>query len=372
MSMHDCAASPPIDLMNRESSQHLKLDIDRSVAIRPARSEFGALVGESAAMRTVFAAIERIATTNAPVLILGESGTGKELAARTIHQASSRGGGPFEVVDCSRLSDSVIDAELFGREGAFGRADRGTLFLDEIGNLPLAVQPRLLRALGEQETRLGAARTRRVDLRIVASTNRDFREHVNSGQFRADLYYRLAVVQIRMPPLRERPEDISPLVRVLLPQIARERDLELYTEPDDQMIESLGRHSWPGNVRELRNCLEQLVILRAPPEIGGHGPAIDGEGSDSGPSRIASTSAPLDCSVDAFEDLQRLPFRVAKALLVERFERLYIARLLQTTGGNVAEAARRAGIDRVTLFRAIHRLNHQALKASTDSPPSPT
>jgi len=332
----DFAASPAIELMNRESCQHLKLDIDVPLAGRAVRSEFGALVGESTAMRRVFAAIERIATTHAPVLIVGESGTGKELAARTIHQASLRAGGPFEVVDCSRLSDSVIEAELLGREGAFGRAERGTLFFDEIGNLSLALQPRLLRALGEQETSLGGARARRIDIRIIASTNRDLREDVRSGQFRADLYYRLAVIQVRMPPLRERPE-----------------------------------HGWPGNVRELRNCLEQLVILRATPEIGVHARAIDGETSEPVLSRTDSTSAPLDCSVDAFEELQRLPFRIAKTLLIERFERQYISRLLQATGGNVAQAARRAGVDRVTIFRAIHRLNPQTPKASTDDPPSP-
>jgi two-component system response regulator GlrR len=371
MNTHDFAASPAIELMNRESCRHLELDIDGSVTSRAVRSEFGALVVESAAMRRVFAAIKRSATSNAPVLIVGESGTGKELAARAIHQASSRAEGPFEVVDCSRLSDAIIEAELFGREGAFGRAERGTLFLDEIGNLPLALQPRVLCALGEQEIWLGAARPRRVDVRIIASTNRNLREDVSSGQFRADLYYRLAVIQIRMPPLRERPEDISPLVRILLPQIARERDLEVQTEPDDRVIESLSRYGWPGNVRELRNCLEQLVILRTTPEMEVHAPAIDGETSEPVLSRTDSTSAPLDCSVDAFEEVQHLPFRVAKALLVERFERHYITRLLRATGGNVAEAARRAGVDRVTIFRAVHRWNPQTPKASTDDPSSP-
>jgi len=343
----------------------------------PVRPEFGALVGESTAMRGVFAAIERISVTNASVLIVGEVGTGKELAARTIHRASSRAGGPFEVVDCSGLSDSVIEAELFGsdsdRGGAFERAEGGTLFFDEIGNLPLALQTRLLHALREQQICPGAgARLRHVDVRIVASTNRDLRKDVGSGLFRADLYYRLAVIQIRMPALREHPEDIPLLARALLPQIARERDLAVDIEPDDQVLASFSRQSWPGNVRELRNCLEQLVILRAIPEIGEHGDAVNGDPSHCALSRMGSaTTTPLDCNVDANDALLRLPFRIAKAQLVQRFERQYIARLLHATGGNVAEAARRAGVDRVTLFRAIHRLNHEAPKAHTASPPSP-
>ena len=190
-------------------------------------------------------------------------------------------------------------------------------------------------------------------------TSRDLRKDASSGLFRADLYYRLAVIQVRMPPLRERREDISPLVRALLPLIARERGLKMDTEPDDKVIELLSKHDWPGNVHELRDCLEQLIILHAKPEIGGHGPAIDGEASEPALCPTDSTPAPLDCSVDAFEELHRLPFRIAKTLLVERFERQYITRLLRATRGNVAEAARRAGVDRVTLFRAIQRLKSQ-------------
>jgi DNA-binding NtrC family response regulator len=370
MNTYDFAASPGVELMNPESCQHVKPDVDRSVDSVHVSPKFGVLVGESSAMRIVFAALERIATTKAPVLIVGESGTGKELAARTIHQASSRAGGPFEVVDCRGLSDSLVEAELFGcegdRGGALERAEGGTLFFDEIGNLPLALQPRLLHALRGPGFWGGAgARPRQVDARIVASTHRDLRKDVDSGLFRADLYYRLAVIQIRMPALRERPEDIQPLVRALL------REIAVHIEPDDQVIASFSRHNWPGNVRELRNCLEQLVILRAIPEVEVHGPAIDSDASHHVLSRLDSAITPLDCNVDAFEELQRLPFRVAKAQLVERFERKYITRLLHATGGNVAEAARRAGVDRVTLFRAIHRLNHQAPKACSEGPPSP-
>src|SRR6185436_12362712 len=194
--------------------------------------------------------------------------------------------GPFEVVDCGGLPGSLIESELFGREGegadtdregAFERAEGGTLFLDELGDLPLALQPKLLRALGEGESRcVGGARPKQVNVRIVASTNRDLRRHVNSGQFRADLFYRLAVIQIRMPPLRERLEDMSLLVRSLPKDIAEDRSLEVHIEPDTQLIEALSRHSWPGNVRELRNYLEQLVILRTAPDLAADGDAAKG------------------------------------------------------------------------------------------------
>jgi DNA-binding NtrC family response regulator len=327
------------------------------------------LIGQSTAMKMVFAALERTAATNATVLITGESGTGKELAARAIHQASSRAAGPFEVVDCGGLPGSLIESELFGREGdgsegeregAFERAEGGTLFLDELGDLPLALQPKLLRALGEGEIRrVGGARPKQVNVRIVASTNRDLRRHVNSGQFRADLFYRLAVIQIRMPPLRERLEDMSLLVRSLLSNIAEDRILEVHIEPDTQLIEALSRHSWPGNVRELRNYLEQLVILRTAPELGPDGdPAkaklVVGADGATGPGTSGSAGA------DPFEALQRLPLRMAKAELLERFERHYVTQLLQATGGNVAEAARRASVDRVTLFRTIRRYGLKA------------
>ena len=373
VSIREVAVTRDVELEVGRSRIRVKFDVERSTVAAPLSSEFGMLIGQSTAMKLVFAALERTAATNAPVLITGESGTGKELAARAIHQASSRSAGPFEVVDCGGLPGSLIESELFGREGdggsegdregAFERAEGGTLFLDELGDLPLALQPKLLRALGEGEIRrVGGARPKQVNVRIVASTNRDLRRHVNSGQFRADLYYRLAVIQIRMPPLRERLEDMSLLVRSLLGDIAEDRNLEVHIEPDTQLIEALSRHSWPGNVRELRNYLEQLVILRTAPDLASEGdPAkaklLAGDGSAT---PGASGVAPTSVGADAFEALQRLPLRMAKAELLERFERHYVTQLLQATGGNVAEAARRASVDRVTLFRTIRRYGLKA------------
>jgi DNA-binding NtrC family response regulator len=312
------------------------------VAVSEAAS-FGELSGQSAAMRAIYAVLERAAPTTAPILITGESGTGKELAARAIHGASSRRDAPFEVIDCGGLPPSLIESELFGhekgaftgasgeREGAFERADGGTLFLDELGELPLELQPKLLRALGEREVRRIGGDIRRVDVRVVAATNRDLRREVNSGRFRADLFYRLAVIQVRMPPLRDRLDDLPVLAGNLLRSIGKERGLDV---SDVELDAELWQHAWPGNVRELRNYLEQLVILRRKPEL---------------------MAAEEDRAVELTSGLERMPLTEAKNELVARFEQRYVVQLLERTKGNVAEAARSAGVNRATLFRMIRR-----------------
>jgi DNA-binding NtrC family response regulator len=312
---------------------------------------FGGMIGGSPAMRAVYSVLERAAPTSVPVLVTGESGTGKELAARAIHTASPRADKPFEVVDCGGLPPTLVESELFGhergsftgasgeREGAFERADGGTLFLDELGELPLEVQPKLLRALGEGEVRrVGGKKPRKVDVRVVAATNRDLRREINAGQFRLDLFYRIAVIQIRLPALRERLDDLPALVTALLERIQRDRGLTDPIELDADFWAPLATYAWPGNVRELRNYLEQLVILRVAPPLD-------------------ASREPVAQNVGAILDgLDRLPWHNAKSALIERFERQYIASLLAQTDGNIAEAARRAGVDRGTLFRTIRRL----------------
>jgi two-component system, NtrC family, response regulator GlrR len=312
----------PVELLLGHTRLRVAFETEHGTVTTSGRTELGDLVGQSAAMREVFAAIERAAPTSAPLLVSGESGTGKGLVARAIHTTSPRKGEPFETVDCGGLPANLIEDEIFGREaeGALQRADKGTLFLDEISELAPAVQPKLLRAIAES------------NVRIVASTSSDLRRQVNAGQFRADLYYRLAVVQIRVPPLRDRLDDLPLLVPALLDDISRDRGLDAHVEPDAALLASLARHSWPGNVRELRNYLEHLVILRMPPPL-----------------------EPDETPVSGFGALDHLPLRVAKSQLLDRFERHYVVRLLAETGGNVAEAARRAGVDRVTLFRTIRR-----------------
>ena len=315
---------------------------------------FGSLLGASEAMRAVYATLERAAPTTAPVLITGESGTGKELAARSVHHGSPRAQRPFEVVDCGSLPATLIESELFGHErgaftgatgeyeGAFERADGGTIFLDELGEMPLEVQPTLLRALGEGEIRrVGGRSARKVDVRVVAATNRDLRREVNAGRFRADLYYRLAVIQVRMPALRDRLEDLPIVCRALLDSIGRARGIDTSSVALDA---SLWQHDWPGNVRELRNYLEQLVILRAPPPL-------FADAREVGSEHLA-------------DGLDAMTFAMAREQLLSRFERHYLARLLEETRGNVAEAARRSGVSRATLFRMIRR--HGIRGAVTD------
>jgi two-component system response regulator GlrR len=315
------------------------------------RGAFGRLVGASRPMREVYATLERAAPTTVPVLLGGESGTGKELAARSLHEASPRRAEAFEVIDCGALPPTLIEAELFGYErgaftgardahpGAFERADKGTIFLDELGELPLDLQPKLLRVLSEGEVRrIGAAKTRKVDVRVVAATNRDLRREVNDKRFRLDLYYRLAVVRVQLPSLRERLDDLPALVEHLAAAVVRERGVTADGAFDDAFWEAVRQHHWPGNVRELRNYIEQWLVLRQAAPL---------EGS----ADVSAASSPLG-------DLSRylaMPLREAKQSLSDLLERAYVTRMLEDTQGNVAEAARRAGVDRVTLFRAIRR-----------------
>lgn len=329
--VREIVALQPLDLVLGHTRVQISFDDERLPRSVSTATRFGDLVGTSQGMRAVFAVMEKAAPTNAPVLLTGESGTGKELAAHAIHAHSARAHGRFEVVDCAALSPTLIESELFGhargaftgavtdRPGAFERANGGTLFLDELGELPIELQPKLLRVLSAREVRrVGGDAARGVDVRIIAATNRDLRRDVNLGTFRSDLYYRLAVVPIHMPALRERSDDIPLLVAELLNSLApgvRVPELDVY---------QLLTHAWPGNVRELRNFLEHLLVLKSAPTLG--------EGSEPPP---------------AFP----LPLHVAAT----RFERHYLKQLLATADGNVAEAARQAGVNRATMFRLINR-----------------
>src|SRR5947199_7656065 len=231
------------------------------------------IVGNSVALRHVLHQVEIVAPTDATVLLLGETGTGKELAARAIHDASGRGHRPFIKVNCAAIPSGLLESELFGHErgaftgaiaqriGRFELADGGTIFLDEVGDMPLELQPKLLRVLQEHEfERLGSTRTKRVDVRVVAATNRTLEEMVAGGTFRNDLYYRLNVFPITLPPLRERPEDIPALVRYFAQKFARRMKKRIDTIPGYAMA-ALCRYAWPGNVRELENAIERAVIL---------------------------------------------------------------------------------------------------------------
>ncbi len=324
----------------------LRIDVDEDLAelATSAANHFGGVVGASPAMREVFSMLERIAPSEATVLIEGETGTGKEGTAEAIHDASPRAGRPFVVVDCSAIPENLLESELFGHEagaftgasqrriGVFEQAHGGTLFLDEIGELPPELQPKLLRALESREIRrVGGNHPIKCDLRIVAATNRDLRAEVNKGTFRADLYYRLAVVRIPLPALRERTGDMPLLVDHLLRRMgAPATTIAQLTDPT--YLTALAAAPWPGNVRELRNHLEQCAVF--------------GERRIPGIPGAPHPAAQVDAT---------LPYEVARRQAIDSFERDYVTALLARTGDNVAAAARDAGVNRAYLHRLLRR-----------------
>jgi DNA-binding NtrC family response regulator len=315
----------------------------------PMMPSFGALTGTGKAMRKLFALLEKVAASEINCFIHGESGTGKELVATEIVQRGARADKPFVVVDCGAISPNLVESELFGhvrgsftgadrdRVGAFEAADGGTVFLDEIGELPLSVQPKLLRALEQREIRrLGENHARKVDVRVICATNRDLEREVNKGAFRGDLYFRLAVITVRVPPLRERLEDLPHLIHAFLVALGSEQSESLFSA---DVIEELSKHEWPGNVRELRNWVERSVVLQTA-RMTAIPPA---------PSSVAPAAARAS-DVDV-----RVPFKVAKEALVDSFERAYLRGILEAAGGNMTRAAKMAGIDRMYLHRLVQK-----------------
>jgi two-component system response regulator GlrR len=318
--------------------------LDSTVEIPLAtRANFGPLVGASASMRRVFQQLEKVAPTDTTILITGESGTGKEVAARAIHEGSKRERHPFVVVDCGSLPANLIESELFGhqrgaftgavkdRVGAFEAANGGTIFLDEIGELPIELQTRLLGVLERRVvTPLGGTTQRPIDVRVVAATNRDLRMQIARGAFREDLFFRLAVVSIEMPALRQRKEDIKLYIERFLDDIGARGAFKL----DAPTLEKLEAQPWPGNVRELRNLVERAVAL----------------GDEAIPNKPDEASLPTTSDVDV-----SVPFKTAKQALVDDFERAYCEKLLAAHNGNITRAARAAELDRVYLLRVLDK-----------------
>jgi DNA-binding NtrC family response regulator len=312
----------------------------------PVWPSFGSLYGTSVVMRRLFGMLDKVSKSDANVLIEGESGTGKELVATEIVQRGPRADKAFVVVDCSSISPSLIEAELFGhakgaftgadreRRGAFEVASGGTVFLDEIGEMPLDMQPKLLRVLEAREVRrLGETHTRKVDVRVIAATNRKLEREINHGRFREDLYFRLSVVTLRVPALRERLEDIPMLVNVFLGTLNAHESLRLFTP---EIVADMQRYEWPGNVRELRNYIERTVVLESASPASGRRPG----------------TTPPPSPADAPVDLET-PFSLAKEQSVSDFERRYLGALLAWSGGNISKAARQAGMDRMYLHRLV-------------------
>jgi DNA-binding NtrC family response regulator len=291
-------------------------------------------------MREVFSLLKRAAATEATVLLEGETGTGKEIAARAIHAQSSRRSEPFVVVDCGAVPPHLVESELFGhlrgaftgaassREGLFAAARGGTIFLDEIGELSPELQPKLLRALERREIRpVGGSNYVPINVRVIAATNRDLRGEVDAGRFRSDLFYRLAVLQIRLPPLRERTGDLLPLVERFIHELGASGD-EGSPMRTEEFRAKIHAHCWPGNVRELRNYVERCLALGSQPPIDSGVPSASG--------------ATLDVSQ---------PLKLAR----EAFDKRYLEGLLSRHGKNMSQAARAAGVDRANLYRMLWR-----------------
>jgi DNA-binding NtrC family response regulator len=304
------------------------------------RDHFGDMAGRSVAMRELFAVLEMAAPSDATVLIEGESGTGKELAARAIHDASPRAKAPFVVVDCSAVAENLIDSHLFGhvkgaftgaerdRKGAFVEASGGTLFLDELGELPLPAQAKLLRVLEAQTVQpLGADRPLKVDTRVVAATHRDLSRMVAAKEFRFDLFYRLAVVHVALPPLRQRLEDLPHLISTFY----RRRGSDPGPIEGDN-LDRMRRHAWPGNVRELRNALERAW-------------ALSGAGASFRELRLwLDPQAPTPQAAEVIDTA--LPFKEAKERWNDDFERRYVSLVFAENHANVTHAAEHAGLSR--------------------------
>jgi len=329
--------------------------LGEDVAIELSESDgFGDAIGRSAAMREVFSVLEKVAKKDLTILLEGESGTGKERIAEAIHLASPRKDKRFVVFDCASVPATLMESELLGHErgaftgaqarrvGRFEEADGGTLFLDEIGELPLELQPKLLRALERREIRrVGGANVQPVDVRVLAATNRDLVREVNRGAFREDLYYRLAVVRVRVPPLRERREDIALLVEHFVRESLdgdEARAREVVAGISETNWQGLLNHPWPGNVRELRNFIERTLAVSG------------GVEADVPPPPRGAVGAPVEAA--GAVDLSR-PFIEEREALLASFERTYLEAMLARHGGNISRAARAAGLDRMHFKRLL-------------------
>jgi DNA-binding NtrC family response regulator len=333
----------------REEVKRLRLETGKA-------PRFDALVGQSAAMQNVYDLIDRVATSDATVLVSGESGTGKEVVARAIHAHSRRRGGPFVAINCAAMPETLLESELFGHAkgaytdartaepGLFSRASRGTIFLDEIGDMPLGLQPKLLRVLQERTVRpVGGREEVAIDVRVIAATNRDLESAIEEGRFRADLYYRINVVPIALPPLRARAADILPLAQHFLLLFASRADKRI-TGIAAPAAEKLLAYAWPGNERELQNCIERAVALTRMEQI------------------------VVDDLPEKVRDYRRSHVLIAsddpsELVPLEEVERRYIGRVMEAVGGNKTAASRILGIDRKRLYRMLERLDVDVPKA---------
>ncbi len=370
-----------------KAAEHRRL-VDRARRLEQvllSKERFCEIIGDSRGMLDVYRRIEGVAPTSSTVLILGESGTGKELVARAIHQQSPRAKRPFVAVNCGAIPKELVESELFGhmrgaftgaqtsRAGLFETADGGTILLDEVGDLPLAAQVKLLRVLQDGEIkRVGADEPRTVDVRVLAATNVDLMSKIQSGQFRRDLYYRLNVIAVELPPLRARGDDVLLLANYYLQKFARSMQRDLKRLGPDAVL-ALREYDWPGNVRELEHAIEHAVVLtqkdlisatdlpfsrpqatlrEMPVAFGGRSGSLPGgEGMEANVPGVNGAPSPRV----VFAELAELPYAEAKKRLVSSFDEAYTAELLRRASGNMSEASRLAGLDRSNFRRLLKK-----------------
>ena len=346
-----------------KAAEHKRL-VERTKTLEErleAREQFGEIIGTAPKMLAVYRLIEGVATATSTVLILGESGTGKELVARAIHQRSSRANKPFVAVNCAAIPKDLVESELFGhvrgaftgaqnaRAGLFETAHTGTIFLDAVGDLPPLAQVTLLRTLQEGEVkRVGSDETRTVDVRVLAATNVDLNQKIATGAFRKDLYYRLNVIAISLPSLRERAADIELLAYHFLQKYSRRMARDIKRVSPEAMAQ-LRAYAWPGNVRELEHAMEHAVVLAQgeailPQDL----PISRPPATEHPPSMAPAQARPVLPEAD-------MPYGEAKRRAMDRFDRAYVAELLRRTGNNLSEAARQAGLDRSNFRRIVRK-----------------
>lgn len=334
-----------------EENRRLRRALDQT-------SSFGDLIGESPAMREIFALIKKVTNSSSSVLITGESGTGKEVIARTLHYSGNRAEQPFVPINCTAIPEGLLESELFGhvrgaftgahasKQGLFAKASGGTLFLDEIGDMSLILQGKLLRVLQDREVRpVGGTEVKKIDVRIITATNKDLKAEMEAGNFREDLYYRLNVIPIHVPPLRERPQDVLPLANAFVAKHSRDEPRSISQEG----LQHLAAFRWKGNARELENVIERALVLSEATQIGLEDFPLDPAKSEQ------RENSPTDLARSAAE--QRLTLR--------ELEARYIDEIMQITGGNKAHAAKILGVDRKTLYRRAERRNHQSSKTQS-------
>ena len=344
-----------IRLVVRRALERTRLERENRLLLDQVQRQYGFdnLIGSGPGMRKVFETVQKVAETDLTVLIRGESGTGKELVAQSLHNRSSRKNRPFVAVNCAAISSQLVESELFGhekgaftgadarREGRFEAANGGTIFLDEIGDMAMETQAKVLRVLQERSfERVGGTKSIQVDVRVLAATHRDLEDEVRKGNFREDLYYRLKVIELLLPPLRERREDIPALAARFLEQVTERLGLEK-RQMGESGLAQLSRYAWPGNVRELQNVLESAAVLASGASI---------EAADL---RIAESPASAEL---ASHDDAGLAFGTAKKRAVETFEKAFLLRALRKHDGNISRAAESIGMVRQSLQQKIREL----------------